>query len=82
MNFLQSILDWFKTPADAQLTWGDRLIQAAGDYLKTKATEAQDKAHAANASAPADNAPGATTKKSDAPLGQTLLDLLRANGQA
>jgi len=79
MNLLQTILDWFKTPAGAQLTWGDRFIQAAGDYLKVKAAQAQEKA---KASAPADNSPGATTQKSEAPLGQTLLDLLKANGQA
>jgi len=82
MNFLQTILDWFKTPAGAQTTWGDRLVQVAGAYLKTRAAEAKTKANAANAGAPADNAPGATQQKSEAPLGQTLLDLLKSNGQA
>lgn len=82
MNLWQSILGWFQTPAGAQPTWGDRLVQVAGAYLKTKSTEAQTKANAVKATAPADNSPGATTKKADPPLGQTLLDLLKANGQA
>ena len=82
MNFLQTILDWFKTPAATQPTWGDRFVQLAGDYLKTRHAAAQAKANAAAASAPADNAPGATQQKSEAPLGQTLADLLKANGQA
>jgi hypothetical protein len=85
MNLLQTILGWFQTPAApaaAQPTWGDRLLQVAGAYIKSKSTEAQTKANAAKASAPADNSPGATAKKSDAPLGQSLLDLLKSNGQA
>jgi hypothetical protein len=82
MNFLQTILDWFKTPAASQTpTIGDRLVQLAADYLRRKKAEAQTKANVANASAPADNAPGATNQASEAPPGQTLADLLKANGQ-
>jgi len=81
MNFLQTILDWFRTPPAAQPTWGDRLVQIADAYLKSKKAEVQTKANATAAAAPADNTPGATTKKSDAPPGQTLADLLKANGQ-
>jgi len=87
MNFLQSILDWFKapaasqSPAQSQPTFGDRLVQLASDYLKSKTAQAQAKANAANAAAPADNAPGATRQASEASPGQNLSDLLKANGQ-
>ena len=88
MKFLQTILDWFKMPAasqspagQSQPTIGDRIVQLAADYLRTKKAEAQTKANAANAGAPADNAPGATVQASEAPPGQTLSDLLKANGQ-
>ena len=39
MNLLQTILGWFQTPAApaaAQPTWGDRLLQVAGAYIKSK----------------------------------------------
>ena len=84
MNILQTIIDWFNLPpgqSQSQPTIGDRLIQAAADYLRTKKAEAQAKANAANAGAPADNAPGATVQASEASPGQTLSDLLKANGQ-
>jgi len=81
MNLLQAILDWFKTPAASQPTLGDRLVTLASDYLKSKKAEVQAKANAANAAAPADNAPGATVQRSEASPGQNLSDLLKANGQ-
>jgi predicted metal-dependent hydrolase len=84
MNWLQKLLDWLKPAAaqsQTQPTIGDRLVQIAADYLRQKKAEAQAKANAANAAAPADNAPGATKQKSEANVGQTLADLLKANGQ-
>jgi hypothetical protein len=87
MNLLDQFLNWLRVgsaqPAvrSTQPTIGDRLLVIAADYLKSKTTEAQEKANAANAAAPADNAPGATRQASDAPLGQTLYDLLKANQQ-
>ncbi len=82
MNWLDQLLAWLRGSAPpAQPTIGDRLLVIAADYLKARKTEAQQKANAANAAAPADDAPGATRQASEAPLGQTLADLLKANQQ-
>ena len=82
MNWLDKLVTWLRgsTPA-AQPTIGDRLLSVAADYLKAKSDQAKEKANAANAAAPADNAPGATVQASEPSLGQSLSDLLKANGQ-
>ena len=85
MSLIDQLVNWLRgSSAAAQprtaasATIGDRLLLFAADYLKAKATQAQDKANAANAAAPADNAPGATQRASEAPIGQRLCDLLKS----
>ncbi len=82
MNLLDQFLAWLKGPAStstsvtpAAPTIGDRLLSFGRDYLDRTKREAQTKANAAAAAAPADNAPGAETKQaSEAPPGETLKD--------
>ena len=82
MNWFDQLLNWLRgSSTPAQPTIGDRLLQLAADYVKNKTAEAQTKANAANAAAPADNAPGATKQASEPSTGQTLADLLKAHGQ-
>lgn len=83
MNWFSQILTWLQTPAQpGQPTWGDRIVQLGRTYLESQKTEAAAKAAAVEAGAPANNAPGIETKQaSEAPIGQALADLLRANGQ-
>lgn len=82
MNLLQQFWAWLKSPTAAQSqtgpTIGDQLLRVAADYLRVKTAEAQQKANAAVTTAPAENAPGATQGAADAPMGQTLADLLAA----
>lgn len=89
MNWLDQFLAWLKQPAAASQTpvasppptIGDRLLNVAAAWLNSRTTEAQQKANDARNAAPADNAPGATQQASEAPIGQTLADLLRAYNQ-
>lgn len=81
MNIIQKFYAWLtapaaaqepatsSTPAASQPTLGDQLLQLAGAWVKSRNPP------------PADNGPGATTQKSEAPVGQTLADLLTAHGQ-
>jgi len=79
MNLLDQFLAWLKGPASTSTatapTIGDRLLSFGRDYLDRTKREAQIKANAAAAAAPADNTPGAETKQaSEAPPGETLAD--------
>ena len=81
MNLLDQFLAWLKGPASTSTsvtpapTIGDRLLSFGRDYIDRSKREAQTKANAAQAAAPADNAPGAETKQaSEAPPGETLKD--------
>jgi len=81
MNLLDQFLAWLKGPASTSTsvtpapTIGDRLLSFGRDYLDRTKREAQTKANAAAAAAPADNTPGAETKQaSEAPPGETLKD--------
>lgn len=82
MNLFNQLLSWLRgstTPGSP--TIGDRLLLIGADYLRSRTNEAQAKANVAKTSAPASNAPGAKQGASEAPLGQTLSDLLKATGQ-
>lgn len=89
MNLLQQFLTWFTAPTAAAAagsptnapTVGDQLVQLAGVWLQNQTVKAEAKANEARATAPADNQPGATQRKSEAPKGQTLADMLAALDQ-